>query len=148
LEHLPDFDQSDKEIVRVLRKDGIGVVAIPTCLNPSVMVLLGGEITWTLSKGTIVAFWIGLAKLMWAWLTGREGVNEGYAGHKELPHVRRFPWKAIWMLLQNGLKVERWMADSLLIPYLAQFFPSFLCIQNWLDQRLKRKRFLGILVLE
>jgi len=139
LEHLPDFDLGAKEIGRVLREDGVGVLGIPSCLNPSAMVLLGGDNYWTLSKKTVVAFWIGFLKVLWAWLTGREGVNEGYAGHKELPHVRRFPWKAVRRVSENGLVVEKWMADSLLIPYLARLLPGFIRIQSWMDARLRAK---------
>lgn len=141
LEHLPHFDQGAKEIYRVLRKDGTAVIAIPACLNPSAMVLLGGDNYWTISKRSLIAFWIGLGKVIWALLTGQEGVNEGYAGHKELPHVRRFPWKAVKRISRNRFKIKKWMADSLLIPYIAHIIPTFIRLQRWLDGRLRAKRF-------
>lgn len=141
LEHLPDFDQGVREIGRVLMPDGIGVIAIPTCLNPSAMALLGRDSYWRVSKRTAFALWWGMIKVLWAWLKGEEGVNEGYAGHSEVPHVRRFPWKAVRRIEQNGLKVIRWMADSLLMPYLACLFPSLIRLQQWMDERLRAKHF-------
>lgn len=141
LEHLPDFDRGTREIFRVLQNDGVAVIALPTCLNPSAIVLLGGDNYWAISKRSLIAFWIGLAKVIGALLTGQEGVDEGYAGHKEVPHVQRFPWKAIKRISRNGLKIKRWMADSLLIPYIGHIIPSFIRLQRWLDERLRAKRF-------
>ena len=141
LEHLPDFDRGVREIRRVLSPHGVGVIAIPLCMNPSAMVLLGGDNYWRISKRTPLAFWKGLAKVLWAWSKGKEGVNEGYAGHKDLPHIRRFPWRAVQRIEQNGLKVTQWMADSLLIPYLAYLFPPLLRFQQWADERLRTRRF-------
>lgn len=141
LEHLPDFDQGVREIERVLALDGIGVIALPACLNPSAMVLLGGDNYWRISKRTPFAFWLGMIKVFVAWLCGKEGVNEGYAGHSELPHVRRFPWRAVKRVEQNGVKVISWMADSLLIPYSAYLFPSLIRFQQWIDEKLRAKKF-------
>ena len=141
LEHLPDFDRGVEEIRRTLSTKGIGVVAIPACLNPSAMVLLGGDNYWRISKRTPLAFWKGLVRVLWAWIKGEEGVQEGYAGHIELPHIRRFPWQAVRRIEQNGLKVTQWMADSLLIPYLAYLFPPLIRLQRWIDDRLRAKRF-------
>ena len=140
LEHLPDFDQGVKEIERVMSPDGIGVVAIPACLNPSAMALLGGDDYWRVSKRTPWAFWKGLVKVLSAWLKGQAGVQEGYAGHTELPHLRRFPWRAVAGAERNGLKVIHWMADSLLIPYLAYLFPPLIRAQQWMDDKLRAKR--------
>lgn len=141
LEHLPDFDRGLKELYRVLNPDGLGVIAIPACLNPAAMVLLGGDSYWCISKRTPFALWKGLARVIWAWLRGAEGVNEGYSGHADLPHVRRFPWKAVRRIESNGLKVVEWTADSLLIPYLAYFFPFLIRLQRWIDKKLRAKRF-------
>jgi SAM-dependent methyltransferase len=141
LEHLPDFDQGVKEMQRVLQPDGVGVIGIPACLNPTAMVLLGGDSYWRISWRTPFAFWKGLWRVLVALLRGEEGVQEGYAGHAELPHVRRFPWKAVKRIEYNGFKVEHWMADSLLIPYLAHLFPPFLRFQKWLDDKLRKRYF-------
>lgn len=141
LEHLPHFDQGVKEIARVLSPSGIAVIAIPACLNPSAMVLLGGDNYWCISKRTLFAFWKGLVRVFLAWLRGEEGVNEGYAGHSELPHLRRFPWQAVQRVESNGLKVVTWMADSLLVPYLAYLVPPLISVQRWIDEKFRRKRF-------
>jgi SAM-dependent methyltransferase len=141
LEHLPDFDRGVQEIRRVLDLGGICVIAIPACLNPSAMVLLGGGNYWLVRKRTLVAFWIGFLRVLWALMKGKEGVQEGYAGHIELPHIRRFPWRAIQRVEQHGLKVECWMADSLLVPYLAYFFPPLLRLQQWFDEKMRARRF-------
>lgn len=141
LEHLPHFDRGVKEIHRTLSPKGIGVIALPACLNPSAMVLLGGDNYWRVSKRTPFAFWKGLARVLRAWIKDEEGVQEGYAGHIELPHIRHFPWKAVRRIEQNELKVTQWMADSLLIPYLAYLFPPLIRLQQWIDDRLRAKRF-------
>ena len=139
LEHLPDFDCGVKEIRRVLRADGVGAIAVPCCLNPSVMALLGKDTYWRISKRTLFAIWLGLARVVKAWLKGEEGVQEGYAGREELPHLRRFPWRAVRRIERGGLKVVRWMADSLLIPYIGHLFPSFMRLQRLIDERLRDK---------
>lgn len=141
LEHLTDFDQGVREIQRVLQPDGKGVIAIPACLNPSSMVLLGGADYWHVSRRTPFAFWIGLFKVLRALLRGEEGVQEGYAGHMELPHVRRFPWRAVRRVEHSGLKVEKTMADSILIPHLAQVVSPLMRVQQRLDEKLRANRF-------
>lgn len=141
LEHLMDFDNGVKEIRRVLKDNGVGVIAVPACLNPSAMVLLGGDNYWRISKRTPFAVWKGLGRVVKAWFQGKEGVQEGYAGHMELPHVRRFPWLAQERFERNGLKVTQRMADSLLIPYFAFLFPWLIGAQKWLDERLRSRAF-------
>jgi SAM-dependent methyltransferase len=141
IEHLPDFDRGVQEIARVLCPDGIAVISIPACLNLSAMVLLGGDNYWRISKRTPFAFWKGLGRVVWAWLKREEGVNEGYAGHKELPHLRRFPWRAVQRIERNGLQVITWSADSLLIPYLSYLFPYLIHVQWWIDKKLRAKPF-------
>lgn len=141
LEHLPNFDQGVKEIGRVLHPQGVGIIAIPACLNPSAMVLLGGDSYWCVSKRTPFAFWKGLAKVLGALLKGEEGVQEGYAGHMELPHIRRFPWRAVKRIEQDGIHVTKLMADSLLLPYLAHLCPPLIRFQQWMDEKLRDKSF-------
>ncbi|MDI6773166.1 MAG: class I SAM-dependent methyltransferase [bacterium] len=140
LEHLPDFDKGVRELQRVLSPGGRGVVAIPTCLNPGAMVLLGGDNYWRIGRATPYAFLTGLLRVALAWIRRAEGVQEGYGGHMEMPHVRRFPWKSIDRIERNGVEVTDWHADSLLIPYLAYLFPPLIRIQQRLDARLRRHR--------
>ena len=139
LEHLPDFDRGVREIRRVLRIDGVCAIALPCCLNPSAMALLGKDTYWRVSKRTPFAVWIGLAKVIKALLKREEGVQEWYGSRKGIPHLRRFPREAVRRVEKGGLKVVRWMADSLLIPYLGCLFPSFLKFQRWADERLRDK---------
>jgi ubiquinone/menaquinone biosynthesis C-methylase UbiE len=141
LEHLSDFDLGVKEMHRVLHPEGVGVIGIPACVNPSAMVLLGGDDYWCISRRTPFAFWKGLLRSVQACLKGEEGVQEGYAGHMELPHIRRFPWRAINRVEQNGLRVTHWMADSILLPYLGHFFPSLIRLQQVVDENLRTRRF-------
>ena len=141
LEHLPDFDRGVQEMRRVLALGGICVIAIPACLNPSAMVLLGKDNYWCVSKRTLFGFWKGFFRVLWALLWGEEGVQEGYAGRVELPHIRRFPWRAVQRVEQHGLRVEHWMADSLLVPYLAYFYPPLLRLQRWFDEKVRYRCF-------
>ena len=141
LEHLNDFDEGAREIMRVLRRDGIGIIALPMCLNPGSIVHLGGDFYWCLSKRSLIAFWIGLIKVIIAAIKGDEGVQEGYAGHGELPHIRRFPSHAIRRIAKIGFKLITWRADSLLIPYIGYLFPGFMKIQKWFDSLLPEKYF-------
>ncbi len=141
LEHLPNFDQGVREISRVLQGTGVGVIAIPTCLNPSAMALLGGDGYWRVSRHTLLALWKGMARVVIAWLKGEEGVQEGYAGHFDLPHLWHFPWRAIRRVERNHLTVTHWMADSLLVPYLAHLFPPVIRLQRWVDEKLRAKGF-------
>jgi SAM-dependent methyltransferase len=141
LEHLPDFDLGIREIARVLRAGGVGVIALPTCLNPSAMVLLGGDRYWRLGRATPLALFKGMARVFLAWLRSDDGVQEGYAGRHEVPHVRRFPWRAIRQIERHRLDVTEWYADTLLVPYAAHVFPPLIRVQSWLDRALRHRRF-------
>jgi len=121
LEHLPDFLQGVRELARVSK---IGsVAAIPTCMNPSSMVLLGGDKYWTISRRSPYAFFVGLARVIGAYVTGKEGVNEGYAGREELIHIYRFPRAGKKLMEQGGLTVNAYRASSIIFPYLPFFVP-------------------------
>ncbi len=121
LEHLPDFVQGVREINRIATKGA--VIAIPTCLNPSAMVLLGGDKYWTFSRRTPYAIFYGFFRVLAALVTGQEGVNEGYAGRMDLVHIWRFPWRGKWLLEQGGLTVKNYRASAYIIPYFSFFLP-------------------------
>ena len=121
LEHVPDFAQGARELNRVARK--CLLVAIPTCFTPAAMVLLGGDAYWTFSRRTPYAFWYGLLRVLCALLRGEEGVNEGYAGHQELIHIRRFPWRGKKSLQAAGLSVLSYRGSSYVFPYLSFLLP-------------------------
>lgn len=132
IEHLPDPIKGLRELHRATR--GLAVIAMPTCLNPAAWVLLGGDNYWTLSKRSLFAIPLGFLRTVAALLQGSEGPQEGYAGHNELPHVFRFPWVVIRKIQSVGFRIEHYGADSLLIPYIAQYFP----LARWLQQVLDR----------
>lgn len=115
IEHLPDFDQGIREVYRVTRKHA--VIAVPTCLNPCAWALLGGDTYWRVSLRTPFAIPIGALRVLWALLSKAEGVNQGYAGRKEIIHIFRFPWKAKKGIRAAGFKIIDYEAQSLRLPY-------------------------------
>jgi len=121
LEHLPDFVQGVREINRVAKKGA--VIAIPTCLNPSAMTLLGGDKYWSFSRRTPYAFFYGLLRVFVAFVTGEQGVNEGYAGRMDLIHIWRFPWRGNRLLQEGGLTVQSYGASSFILPYFSFLLP-------------------------
>lgn len=134
LEHLPHFDAGFQELCRVARKRVI--VALPTGFNPCALALLGGDHGyWSLSKRSVFAIPWGFVRTLVA-LAG-EGVQEGYAGHDELPHIWRFPWVVKRRLRHSDWKIVSYEASTLCLPY----FESLLPIVRFLD------RFRGISLL-
>lgn len=127
LEHLPDFVKGASELKRVARKQAI--IAIPTCLNALSLVQLGGDKYWTFSRRTPYAIFFGFLRVCLALVTGKEGVNESYAGRSELIHIYRFPWRGKSLIEQSGLKVEKYGASTFALPY----FPFLLPIARLLE---------------
>ncbi len=121
LEHVPDFSQGAAELARVARVQVIA--AIPTCLNPSAMVLLGGDKYWTVSRHTPYALFYGFLRVLGALVSGAEGVNEGYAGRMDLIHIWRFPRKGKQAIERGGLRVVRYRGSSYIFPYLPFLVP-------------------------
>ncbi|MEK7546295.1 MAG: class I SAM-dependent methyltransferase [Patescibacteria group bacterium] len=119
LEHLPDFDKGLSEIRRVAKKRAI--VALPTCLNLAAASQLGGADFWRPSKRSLVALPWGLLRILMN--LGHEGVQEGYAGVGELPHVWRYPWAMRRRLEAGGFRIVRFEAASIMLPYLNAFLP-------------------------
>lgn len=128
LEHLPDFDEGARELTRVARTRVI--VGLPTCLNLSAATILGGDHGfWKLSKKSAFALPWGIIRIIGNLF--KEGVQEGYAGEKDLPHVWRYPWVMRRRLSQaTGWKIVRFEASTLIGPY----FVSFLPFIRWLDR--------------
>jgi SAM-dependent methyltransferase len=127
LEHVPDFQQGARELGRLASKQVL--IAIPTCLNLSAMVLLGGDKYWAFSRRTIYALPLGFLLTLWALVTGQEGVDESYAGMEELIHLRRFPWRAKKSLEKAGLKVRAYRGSSYIFPYLPFLLPISWALQ-------------------
>lgn len=119
LEHLPDFDQGLAEIHRVTKKRAI--IALPTCLNLSAASLLGGVDYWYLSKSMVYAVPLGFMRILKN--LGGEGVQEGYAGDDELPHIWRYPWVMKRRLKKGGFDLKRFEASTLIIPYFGWTLP-------------------------
>lgn len=121
LEHLSDFDAGARELVRVAKERV--VIALPTCLNFAAFSVLGNDHGfWKVSKRTPVAFIYGFFRVLWN-LFG-EGVQEGYAGSKELPHIWRYPWVMRRRLERaTGWKIVSFQASTLIIPYVSWLLP-------------------------
>lgn len=119
LEHLPDFDKGLAEIRRVTKRRAI--VALPTCLNLAAASQLGGADFWHLTKRAVFALPWGLLRILLH--LGREGVQEGYAGVGELPHIWRYPWIMRRRLEKGGFKIVRFEAGTLVLPYFGFLLP-------------------------
>ncbi len=132
LEHVPDFVRGARELRRLTRQRAI--IAIPTCLNPCAMVLLGKDKYWMISRRTPYALLWGFLQVLGAWLTGEDGVNEGYEGRPELIHIWRFPWRGRKSIEAGGLRVDSYCASSYPFPYLSFLVPlsTFLERFAWL----------------
>ena len=138
LEHLPNFDAGWQELCRVARTRV--VVALPTGFNFCALALLGGDHGyWALSKHSLFAIPWGIVRTLLN--LGGEGVQEGYAGQDELPHVWRFPWVVKRRLRHADWKVVSYEASTLCLPY----FPRLLPFVKWLDRFRKAPvlRYLG-----
>lgn len=120
LEHLPDFDQGFRELCRVARKRVI--VALPTGLNGCAMALLGGDHGyWKFGKRSMIALPWGFLRVLFG-IFG-EGVQEGYAGHHELPHIWRYPWVMRRRLKHPEWKLVSFEASTLVMPYFQFLLP-------------------------
>lgn len=134
LEHIPDFNQGLREVMRVTKKRA--VIAIPTILNPCSWVQIGQG--WFYLKGlrSFAALPYGFLKMLWALLAFEEGVDEFYAG-ANVPHVFRFPFVMKRKIKRNGFHLVEYEASSICLPY----FEFLLPVIKFLD-KYKRKPFL------
>ncbi len=120
LEHLPNFDKGWLELQRVARKRI--VLALPTCMNPCAWALLGGDTGyWSFSKRSIFALPYGLIRVLVNVLS--EGVQEGYGGKDDIPHIWRYPWVVKRRLLSNDWRLSSYEASSLCMPYFEFLLP-------------------------
>jgi ubiquinone/menaquinone biosynthesis C-methylase UbiE len=126
LEHLPNFKRGLAEIRRVTKNRAI--IALPTNLNLCAWCLLGGDDYWRLSKKSFFAIFIGFVRFLIN-IFG-EGVNEGYAGKNELPHLWRYPWIMRKELEAARFKIVAFEASSLCLPY----FNFLLPLAKWMDK--------------
>ncbi len=134
LEHLPDFHRGVTELHRVTRAHAI--VALPTCLNLAAASQLGGASFWKLSRKAPAAFVRGLARIVGN--LGDEGVQEGYAGQDELPHIWRYPWVMQRRLERGGFEIVRFEASTLVVPYFAGLLPVVKFLDRYKSQPILR----------
>lgn len=122
LEHLPDFKRGLKEVKRVTKKRAI--IALPTAMfNPCVWVLLGGDVYWKITRRTPYAVFFGFFRYLLGIILGKDGVNEGYGGEKELPHVWRYSWVIKRELKEAGFKIISFEPISIIFPYFSFLLP-------------------------
>ena len=119
LEHVPNFEKGVLEIKRVTKEKVI--IALPTCLNFCSICLLGGDTFWKFSRKTIIGLPIGLFRFFINIFNN--GVNEGYAGNKDFPHLWRYPWSMKKELRNLGFNLSCFEASSLCLPYLNFLLP-------------------------
>lgn len=127
LEHLPDFDKGFRELCRVARRRV--VVALPTCLNLAGVALLGGDHGyWKFSKRSFIALPWGILRIIGN--VFGEGVQEGYAGREDLPHVWRYPWVMRRKLRHPDFVMSSFCASTFVFPYFAWTLPFV----RWLER--------------
>lgn len=134
LEHLEAPLPGLREVRRVTRDAAI--IAMPTCLNPACWALLGRDNYWKLGRRSPVAMVVGLFRTAVAYIRREEGPNEGYGGDRSLPHVWRFPSVMRRQIERAGLRIARFEAGPLIVPYLAHYFPP----ARWLQPEIERLR--------
>jgi len=123
LEHLPNIEKGVEEIYRVVKRKAF--IAVPTCLNLCSLALLGGDTYWRIGKRSLYGLPFGCMRVIMALLSGKCGVNEGYAGNKDIIHIFRFPWVAKAILEQAGFKVIKYEAQSIRMPYINLSFNRY-----------------------
>lgn len=122
LEHLPSFEKGLREVKRVTKKRAI--IALPTAMfNLSVFALLGGDVYWKITRKTPYAVFVGFFRYLLGIVLGEDGVNEGYIGKKELPHVWRYPWAIKRELKKAGFKIISFEPISMIFPYFSFLLP-------------------------
>ncbi len=145
LEHLPDFDKGLFEIKRVMKKRAL--IAMPTCLNLCSFAQLGGDNFWQLSKRSFFALPLGFFQVVKNIL--HEGVDEHYAGMRELSHISRYPWVIKNKLRKAGFKIIYFEAESLCLPYFNFSLPFIRLLDKFKSAPILRNFGYGILfVLE
>ncbi len=132
IEHLPDPERGLLELFNVTR--GAALIAMPACLNPASWALLGGDDYWRPGRRSLVAVPLGFARTLVALFQGKDGCNEDYGGHQGIPHSWLFPWAVRRMIREAGFRVVRTEANSLLLPYLAEYLPPVRSFQRLIDR--------------
>lgn len=143
IEHLPDPLAGLREIRRVAK--GLVVIAAPTCGSPASWFLIGGATYWQRTRRSYVAPFVALTRTMAALVRGEDGPQEGYAGHDDLPHVWRFPWRLLSLIETAGLEIVRVEGGPFVLPYIGEHSERARRAIRWVDDRMDRPvlRYLG-----
>jgi 2-polyprenyl-3-methyl-5-hydroxy-6-metoxy-1,4-benzoquinol methylase len=120
LEHLPDFDQGLRELMRVTKKRT--VAAIPTINNVCSWVQVGHGWFYLRGLRSFLGLPYGFLLYLWSAVTGREGVNETYGG-AEVPHIFRFIRNMKKRVRKNGFTLKYYEASSICLPYFGVLLP-------------------------
>jgi 2-polyprenyl-3-methyl-5-hydroxy-6-metoxy-1,4-benzoquinol methylase len=120
LEHLPDFDKGLRELLRTAKERA--VIAVPTALSFLSFVQLGGGWYYLSGLRSFAAFFMGWARVMGALISGKDGVDETYAG-SGMPHVFRFPTVVREHIRAAGGTVMTQEASTLALPYFSFLIP-------------------------
>ncbi len=134
LEHIPDFDKGLQELMRVSKKRV--VFAVPTIINMCSWIQVGGGQYYLKGPRSFASLPIGFLKMVFAFVTGAEGVDEGYGGG-DVPHVFRFPSIIHKKLKRYGYTLIEQEASTLCIP----FFETLLPVSKQLDKLSKKPFF-------
>jgi len=137
LEHLPSFEKGLGEIKRVTKKRAI--IALPTAMiNLCVWALLGRDVYWKITRRTPYAIFWGFLRFLGNLILGRDGVNEGYAGVKGLPHIQRYPWVIKREFKKFGFKIISFEPVSIIFPYFSFLLPIIKFLDKYKDKPILR----------
>lgn len=84
-----------------------------------------------------MAFFIGIVKTVWAFVTEREGVNETYGG-ADVPHIFRFPWVMKKKVKRFGFHLVSYQADCLCLPYFEFLLPTIKFLDRFKNRGILR----------
>ncbi len=143
LEHLPSFDKGLQEVRRITRN--YAIIALPTCLNPCAWVILGGDSFWTISRWSLSAWFVGLGQVILN--LGGSGVDEGYGGDKNLPHIWRYPWVMRKDLKRGGFNIIHFEASSICLPYFNFLLPIIKYLEKFKSKPIIRNFGYGSIAL-
>ncbi len=129
LEHVNDLQKCFSEIHRVTK--GKALIALPTCLNACVFARIGGANYYDFNYKSIPCMLNGFIKVMYALLTGKEGVFENNEEKGEIiKHYQRFPGKIKLLCKNNNFVVISYGADGFCFPWIKKF----VYIQKYFDK--------------
>lgn len=135
LEHLPDFDRGLREIMRVTKRGA--VVAIPTVCNLCSLVQVGRGWFWLKGLRSFLALPWGACQMIWAYISGAEGVNETYGG-EGAPHIFRFVRNMKKRIKDNRFVLVSYEASSICLPYFTFLLPLIKFMDKYRDKPLLR----------